>query len=65
MEMVLAILMVLGIFIGVPFIVGLAIGGAYMVHERRVFKTEKANSVEKAEEIVKAPAKEKTQVKVV
>ncbi len=65
MEMVLAILMVLGIFIGVPFIVGLAIGGAYMVHERRVLKTEKANAVEKAKEIVKAPAKEKTQVKVV
>ncbi len=64
MELTLVILMVLGIFIGVPFIIGLAIGGAYMVHERRALKTEKASAVEKAEEIVKAPAEEKTRVRV-
>lgn len=65
MELTLAILMVFGIFIGVPFIIGLAIGSAYMVHERRALKTEKATAVKKAEEIVKAPEKEKTHVKVV
>ena len=35
MEMTLTILMALGIFVGIPVVIGLAVAGAYVVVDRR------------------------------
>ncbi len=51
METTLAILMVLGIFVGIPALIGFAIAGTYMRSDRRVRRAERA-------EAVKEPAKE-------
>ena len=49
METALAILMVLGIFIGIPTVIGFAIGGVYIMSSRRARRTERATAPTKAE----------------
>ncbi len=49
METTLAILMVLGIFVGIPAIIGLAIVGLYTRGDRRVRRAERAKAMEVAE----------------
>lgn len=46
METTLAILMVLGIFVGIPAIIGFAIAGVFILRDRRVRKAERAKTVE-------------------
>ena len=58
METTLAILMVLGIFVGIPVVIGFAIAGAYILRDRRVRKAEHAKAVEEAETVVREPAKD-------
>lgn len=58
METTLAILMVLGIFVGIPAIIGLAIAGTYIRGDRRVRRAERAKAMEEAEALVEKPAKE-------
>ena len=41
METTLAILMVLGIFVGIPVVIGLAIAGVYALGGRRVVRAER------------------------
>ena len=53
METTLAILMVLGIFAGIPAVIGLTIGGAYVLADRRVQKAERhTEAVTKAKVLV-------------
>lgn len=59
MEMTLAILMVLGIFVGIPVVIGLAIGRVYILRDRQVRKIKRARAVEEAETLVRKPAKER------
>ena len=44
METTLAILMVLGIFVGIPAVIGFAIAGIYMLGTRRAVRTERAKA---------------------
>jgi hypothetical protein len=46
METTLAILMVLGIFVGIPAVIGLAIGGVYILRDRQSRKAEHADTLE-------------------
>ena len=46
MEMTLAVLMVLGIFVGVPLVVGLTIAGMYITKDNKVRKAEHAKALE-------------------
>ncbi|GEM_PF-1646964 len=48
METTLAILMVLGIFIGIPAIIGFTIVGMYLLSDRRARRAERAQSVMEA-----------------
>jgi len=62
METTLAILMVLGIFVGIPALIGFAIGGTYMLSDRRVHRAERAKALGAAAEALqmepaKAPSK--------
>ena len=41
METTLAVLMVLGIFVGIPAVIGLAIAGVYALGGRRVVRAER------------------------
>ena len=61
MEMTLAILIVLGIFVGIPAVVGFAIAGVYMMSDRRARRAERAKAVAKAEaqEMVEQPVRVK------
>lgn len=45
MELVLAILMGLGIFLVIPVIIGLSTIGIYMLNRRRTLNTERAKSL--------------------
>ena len=58
METVLAILMVLGIFVGIPALIGFAIAGTYVLIDRRVRRAERAKAVEEmvAEALHEKPA---------
>ncbi len=47
MELTLAILMVLGIFVGIPAIIGFTIAGGYLLVDRRAQKTKRTKAVEK------------------
>jgi hypothetical protein len=49
MELTLAILIVLGIFIGIPAVVGFAIAGVYLLSDRRARRSERAETVAKTE----------------
>jgi len=46
METALAILMVLGIFVGIPVLIGCAIGGVFILSDRRVRKEQRAKALE-------------------
>lgn len=48
METALAILMVLGIFVGIPVAIGGAIVGGYLLGDRRVRKAQHAKVLKKA-----------------
>lgn len=54
MELALAIMMVLGIFVAIPAVIGFAIAGAYIWSDRRARKAERAKA---REETVKAAEK--------
>jgi len=45
METTLAILMVLGIFVGIPAVIGLAIAGVYVLGGRQVVRAERRAEV--------------------
>lgn len=58
METTLAILMVLGIFIGIPAVIGFAIARAYILKDHQVRRAGRGKGVEEAETMVKEPTKE-------
>ena len=58
METTLAILMILGIFVGIPAVIGFAIAGGYIWNDRRVRRTGRNKAVGEAEGVVKKPTKE-------
>lgn len=58
METALAILMVLGIFVGVPALIGVSIAGMYILKDSRVRRAERAKALEEAKAAVKEPTKE-------
>jgi len=62
METTLAILMVLGIFVGIPSLIGVSIAGMYILKDSRVRRAEHARAMEEAKEAVKEPTKERTPV---
>jgi flagellar biosynthesis component FlhA len=62
METGLAILMVLGIFVGIPALIGIAIGSMYLMSNRRVRRAERAKALEEAEVIAREAPKETTRV---
>lgn len=47
MELTLAILVVLGIFVGIPAIIGFTIAGGYLLVDRRAQKAKRAKAAEK------------------
>lgn len=47
MELALSILMVLGIFVGIPAVIGLTIAGIYIQKDRRIRSTEARKGLEK------------------
>jgi len=49
METLLAILMVLGIYLVLPTILGFAIGGIYILSDRRAKRAERAKAAAEAE----------------
>ena len=51
METVLAVLMAIGIFVGIPVLVGLTIIGIYFGSQRRVRRKERIETTESLEEI--------------
>ncbi len=51
MEMALTVLMALGIFAGIPAVVGLTIAGMYIVKDNKVLKAQHAKALEAAVEI--------------
>ncbi len=71
METTLAILMVLGIFVGIPALIGFTIAGVYILSNRRVRRAERAKTVEAvakalkeqpAEAVVKKVTKKRVKV---
>jgi len=62
METTLAILMVLGIFVGIPAVIGFAIAGIYMLGDRRVRRAKRAKALAEAEAVAKEPARESVTV---
>jgi Flp pilus assembly protein TadB len=56
METTLAILMVLGIFVGIPAVIGFAIAGVYVLRDRRTRRAERAKAVETAAEALRQEA---------
>jgi len=65
METALAILMVLGIFVGVPALIGFATAGVYILSDRRVRKAKAAKALEAVTEVpgvqpAETPAEEPT-----
>lgn len=53
METALAILMVLGIFAGIPAVIGFAIAGVYILSDRRIRRAERAKTVEAVAEALR------------
>jgi flagellar biosynthesis component FlhA len=48
MDTTLAVLMVLGIFVGIPAIIGFAIAGVYIMSDRKVRRAQRAEAVMEA-----------------
>ncbi|MFC2010149.1 hypothetical protein ACFLUL_01045, partial [Chloroflexota bacterium] len=61
-ETTLAILMVLGIYVGIPVVIGLVIGGAFVTADRRARRAERAKAIAEAEAAVKEPNKERVTI---
>lgn len=59
MELTLAILIVLGIFVGIPALIGFTIVGAYELRNRRVRKANQVKAVKEAEVITRELKKER------
>jgi uncharacterized membrane protein YciS (DUF1049 family) len=58
METTLAVLMVLGIFVGIPVVIGLTIAGMYILKVNKVRKTQHTKAIETvAEKQLEAVAK--------
>ncbi len=59
METTLAVLMVIGIFVGIPAVIGFAIAGVYILSDRRARRTERTKLAAKAreKELTYEPAK--------
>ena len=55
METTLAILMVLGIYLGIPAVIGLAIAGVFLFSDRRVRRSKRARALAEAEAQLKQP----------
>lgn len=55
METTLAILMVLGIFVGIPAVIGFAIAGMYILGDRQAVRAERAKA--RAEGLVPEPVR--------
>ena len=53
METTLAILMVLGIFVGIPAVIGFAIAGVYVLRDQQTRRAERAKAVETAAEALR------------
>jgi len=49
METTLAILMVLGIYLGIPAVIGLAIAGVFLFSDRRVRRSKRARALAEAQ----------------
>lgn len=60
METVVAILMVLGIFVGVPILIGFAIVGVFLWTDRRAHRAERAEALE--EWVAEAPLEQPVEV---
>ena len=58
METTLAILMVLGIFVGIPALIGFAIAGTYIRSDRRAHRAERAKAVDTVAEALHKQAAE-------
>lgn len=58
MELTLAILMVLGIFVGVPALIGFSIAGVYLMSDQRVRRAKRAKAAEEAKARVEEPTEE-------
>jgi len=56
METTLAILMVLGIYIGIPAVIGFAIAGVFLFSDRRVRRDERVRAMAEAEAQLERPA---------
>ena len=60
MEITLAVMIVLGIFVGIPAVIGFAIAGVYILGDRRALRAKRAKTLAEAEareatkEVVKA-----------
>ncbi len=59
METTLAILMVLGIFIGIPAVIGFTVAGVYIMSDRRARRAERAKAL--GEVAAKETAREVTE----
>lgn len=53
METALAILMVLGIFVGIPAVIGFTIAGMYILGDRRVRRAGRVKALEEAVETLR------------
>ncbi|MFC2071238.1 hypothetical protein ACFLUU_00760 [Chloroflexota bacterium] len=51
METALAILMVLGIFIGIPALIGFTIAGIYILGDRRAHRATRAQTIKVTKEL--------------
>jgi len=54
MELAIAIMMVLVIYVAIPAVIGFAIAGAYILRERRVRRVERAKAAKAAAEALEA-----------
>ena len=58
MELALAIMMALGIFVAIPAVIGFTIVGIHILHNRRVRRIKGARAVKEAEAVVKKAARD-------
>ena len=62
METTLAILMALGIYLGIPLVIGFAIGGIFVMSARRAKRAERARAAAAAEAEVREPVRTPAEV---
>ena len=61
MELALAAMMVLGIFVGIPAVIGFAIAGAYIWKDRQIRRAERADALKEVEALHTEAAGERNQ----